>query len=248
MSGFLTLINSHEALIRLLSAQGELSPEDRHTISSIPMTSRSFLSGHFIGREGRSVSTCAILIRGFAVRQKSTGLGDRQIVSLHGPGDALNFQNAFLGVPDYDIRSVEDCVASFVDASVIRALAAELPAVARSLLIGAFTDASIAREWMLNIGRRSARTRLAHFLCEYLDRISLGRHPADGKYELRLTQEQIGDATGMTSVHVNRMLKVLQSELLIKQLGRYLSVPNMEALMYAGEYNPRYLHLPQVNS
>lgn len=115
-------------------------------------------------------------------------------------------------------------------------------------LIGAFTEASTAREWMLNIGRRSARTRLAHFLCEYLDRISLQQHPADGRYELRLTQQQIGDATGMTAVHVNRMLKALQSDKLIKRRGRFLSVPNMVVLMDAGEYNPRYLHLPQANS
>jgi CRP-like cAMP-binding protein len=241
------LINKHEALVRQLSLQGELSLDDQRAISSIPMTSRSFSSGDFIGREGRSVSTCAILISGFAVRQKMTDVGDCQIVSLHGPGDALNFQNAFLDVPDYDIRSVEDCVASFVDASAIRALASERPAVAQSLLTGAFTEASTVREWMLNIGRRSARTRLAHFLCEYLDRISLRRHPADGKYELRLTQEQIGDATGMTAVHVNRMLKALQSDELITQQGRYLSVPNMIALMDAGEYNPRYLHLPQAS-
>lgn len=77
--------------------------------------------------------------------------------------------------------------------------------------------------------------------------MSLRRHSADEKYELRLTQEQIADATGMTAVHVNRMLKALQSEKLIKQLGRFLSVPNMAALMDAGEYNPRYLHLPQSN-
>jgi len=242
------LINSHEALIRQLSVQGELALEDQRAISSIPMTSRSFSPGDFIGREGKSVSTCAILTRGFAVRQKLTGLGDRQIVSLHGPGDALNFQNAFLGVPDYDIRSVEECVVSFFDASAIRVLAAERPAVANSLLIGAFIEASTAREWMLNIGRRSGRTRIAHFLCEYLDRASLRQHPVDGKYELRLTQEQIGDATGMTAVHVNRMLKSLQSDKLIKQLGRFLSAPDMVALMDAGEYNPRYLHLSQAKS
>lgn len=100
------------------------------------MTLRSFTPGDYIGREGKSVSTCAILIRGFAVRQKFTRLGDRQIVSLHGPGDAINLQNAFLEFPDYDILSIEDCVVSFVDASAIRVLAAERPAVARSLLIG----------------------------------------------------------------------------------------------------------------
>ncbi|MES3150796.1 Crp/Fnr family transcriptional regulator [Sphingomonas faeni] len=240
------LIDGHEALIRALSVQGELSLEDQRAVSSIPMTLRFFSSGDFIGREGRSVSTCAVLIRGFAVRQKLTGLGDCQIVSLHGPGDALNFQNAFLEVPDYDVRSVEDCVAAFFDASAMRVLAAERSAVANSLLIGAFTEASTAREWMLNLGRRNARTRLAHFLCEYLDRISLRQHPADGRYKLRLTQEQIGDATGMTSVHVNRMLKDLQSDKLIKQLNRCLIVPDMAALMDAGEYNRRYLHLTQA--
>lgn len=242
------MINSHEALIRQLSGQGELSLEDQRAISSVHMTLLSFSSGDSIRREDRSVPTCAILTRGFAVRQKLTGSGDRQIVSLHGPGDALNFQNAFLDVPDDDIRSVEDCVASFVDASAIRALAAERPAVARSLLIGAFTETSTAREWMLNLGRRSARTRLAHFLCEYLDRMSLRRHPADERYELRLTQEQIGDATGMTAVHVNRMLKVLQSDGLITQLGRFISVPDMEALMDAGEFNSRHLHPSRANS
>ncbi|WP_446741238.1 Crp/Fnr family transcriptional regulator [Sphingomonas sp. H160509] len=99
---------------------------------------------------------------------------------------------------------------------------------------------------MLNLGRRSARTRLAHFLCEYLDRINLQRHPADGRYELRLTQEQIGDATGMTAVHVNRMLKALQTDNLIGHLGRVISVPSIEALMDAGEYSRRYFRLPYV--
>jgi CRP-like cAMP-binding protein len=240
------LIDGYEALISLLGAQGELSREDRHAISSIPMTLRSFASGDFIGREGRSASTCAILNKGFAVRQKITEQGDRQIVSIHGPGDALNFQNAFLGYPDYDIRSVEDSEVYFVDATKIKTLAAERPVVALSLLFGAFTEASTAREWMLNIGRRSARTRLAHFLCEYLDRISLGRHPTDGKYELRLTQEQIADATGMTAVHVNRMLKHLQSEKLIKQAGRSLRVSSMDDLMHAGEYSKGYQNMSNL--
>lgn len=237
------MVKSHYALINELGGHGELSVIDRNAILAIRIKTRSFSSGDFIEREGRPASTCAILNEGFAVRQKTTRLGDRQIVSLHGPGDALTLQNAFLGFPDYDVRSVGDCVVSFFETSAIRALAAERPAVAHSLLVGAFTEASTAREWMLNIGRRSARTRLAHFLCEYLDRISLRVHPADGKYELRLTQEQIADATGMTAVHANRMLKGLQEDKLIIQLGRLLTVPDMAALKEAGEYSDSYRYL-----
>lgn len=236
----------HYALINAIEAHGKLLSDDRNAIMTIRLKARSFLSGDFIGREGRPDSKCAILIEGFAVRQKTTRLGDRQIVSLHGPGDALTLQNAFLGFPDYDVRSVGDCVVSFVETSVIQTLAAERPAVARSFLVGAFTEASIAREWMLNIGRRSARTRLAHFLCEYLDRISLRMHPADGKYELQLTQEQIADATGMTAVHANRMLKGLQTDKLIEQLGRFLTVRDMTALKEAGEYGDSYRYLPDI--
>lgn len=235
--------NGHYSLINALSAHEDIYDDDRSAILAIHLKLHSFMSGDFIGTEGRPSSTCAILVEGFAVRQKTTRLGDRQIVSIHGPGDALTLQNAFLGFPDYDIRSVGDCVVSLVDASTIRALAADRPAVARSLLIGAFTEASIAREWMLNIGRRSARTRIAHFLCEYLDKISLRKHPTDGKHELRLTQEQIADATGMTAVHVNRMLKGLQADKIIKQLGRFLTVLDMNALKEAGEYRDSYRYL-----
>lgn len=180
------------------------------------------------------------------MRQKVTSLGDRQIVSIHGPGDVLNFQNAFLEFPDYDIRAVGACEVSFVEAVTIKELASERPAVARSLLIGAFIEASTAREWMLNMGQRTARTRIAHFLCEYLERVSLHRYRAGNKYELWLTQNQIGDATGMTAVHVNRMLKGLHADNLIIQTGRLISVPNMDALKEAGQYNSRYLHLPQT--
>lgn len=240
------MIKSHYALISAIEAHGKLLSDDRNAIMAIRLKARSFISGDFIGREGRPDSACAILVEGFAVRQKTTRLGGRQIVSLHGPGDALTLQNAFLGFPDYDVRSVGDCVVSFVDASAIRTLAAERPAVAHSFLVGAFTEASTAREWMLNIGRRSARTRLAHFLCEYLDRISFRMHPVDGKYVLQLTQEQIADAIGMTAVHVNRMLKGLQTDKLIKQLGRFLTVPDMTALKEAGEYGDSYRYLPSL--
>lgn len=243
-----TLINSHEALIRLLSAQGDLSLEDKRAIMAIRMTRRSFAIGQLIGREGRPVSNCMILTRGFAAREKTSGEGSRQIVSIHGPGDVLNIQAAFLPIPDCDIRTLEDCEVSLVDAEAIKALATERPAVAHSLLIGAFTDASIAREWILNVGQRDARTRLAHFLCEYLNRISFLGHPADGVYEIRLSQEQIGDATGITAVHVNRMLKSLQAGNLIEQSGRSIRVLDMNALENAGDYNRRYLQLPQVAS
>lgn len=222
--------------MRLLSAHSELSADDQHAILSVPMTMRSFGSGEVISGEGRAVSTCAILDRGFAVRQKLTGLGDRLIVSIYGPGDALNFQDVFLEDPDSDIVATEDCVVSIVAASAIKLLSVERPAVARSLLVSAYIEVSIAREWMLNIGRRDAKARLAFFLCEYLTCIR-GNSDLIGKnYEMGLSQEQIADCIGLTAVHVNRTFKALCSENIIKQRGRYISVPNMGSLERAGDY------------
>jgi CRP-like cAMP-binding protein len=96
---------------------------------------------------------------------------------------------------------------------------------------------------VLNIGRRDARSRLAHLLCEFAVRLeALGLAPDRG-YELPMTQEQLADATGLTSVHVNRVLKSLESEGLITRNRRNISFPDWQRLREVGDFNSRYLHL-----
>ena len=104
-------------------------------------------------------------------------------------------------------------------------------------------DGSIFREWTLNIGRRDARTRVAHLLCEFAVRMEaagLGEH---SHYELPMTQEQLADATGLTSVHVNRTLKGLGADGLIERTQRAITIDSWQNLARAGDFDPGYLHL-----
>jgi CRP-like cAMP-binding protein len=112
--------------------------------------------------------------------------------------------------------------------------------------IDTLVDASIFREWIANIGRRDARTRLAHLLCEFslrLEVAGLGQHT---NYEMPMTQDQLGDATGLTPVHVNRTLKSLEAEGLIERASaRAITIGDWKKLAQAGDFNSNYLHMPE---
>ena len=105
-------------------------------------------------------------------------------------------------------------------------------------------DGAIFREWIANVGRRDARTRIAHLLCEFslrLEAAGLGNHL---EWDLPMTQEQLADCTGLTPVHVNRMLKELDKKGLISRTRRSVTVNDWKALAEAGDFESAYLHLP----
>ena len=99
---------------------------------------------------------------------------------------------------------------------------------------------------MVNVGRRDARGRIAHLLCEFARRLEVADLTEEYRYELPMTQEQIADATGLTPVHVNRVLKGLSRDGLIERERRFVRIPNWEALRRAGGFSELYLHLDQV--
>ena len=119
---------------------------------------------------------------------------------------------------------------------------------AHSALLSAFwrdtlIDAAVFREWMAGTGRRSAYARIAHLLCELFVRLRALGLAGDEGFQLFITQSEIGDALGLTSVHVNRVLKELRGDSLIATPGRFVSILDWEGLQSAGELDPMYLHL-----
>lgn len=104
-------------------------------------------------------------------------------------------------------------------------------------------EGSIFREWIANIGRRDARSRVAHLLCEIAVRLQSAGLITGNRYELPMTQEQLGDATGLTPVHVNRTLQKLHGDGLITRDKRSITIENWKALSGVADFNPGYLHL-----
>jgi CRP-like cAMP-binding protein len=132
---------------------------------------------------------------------------------------------------------------ALVPHDALRGISETHPHLGRMLWFSTLLDASIHREKILSIGRRSAMARIAHILCELLVRLRLVGLADDKGYALPLTQADLADVTGLTSVHVNRMLKKLRDEELLTFRGGQVRVDDWEGLQRVAEFDPTYLHL-----
>ena len=234
--------NPLELLVRKIHAHHPLSPEDRAAIVALPFKHRNLEARAYTLREGDRPDRCAVLLSGFAFRHKVTGDGSRQIMSIHIPGDALDFQNMFLHESDHNVQMLTRGTVAEIPREPLEKLVLENPDVARAVLVFTLVEASIFREWVLNIGRRDARSRIAHLLCEFAYRMEAQGLSIESVYELPMTQEQLADATGLTAVHVNRVLQGLQREGLIQRERRIISFVDWQRLRDVADFNPRYLH------
>jgi len=158
------------SLIRNLEVRSPLSEEDCQAILHLPYKIRVLEPASYIVREGDPPQRSCVLLTGLAYRQKLTGDGARQIVALHLPGEGVDFQNLLLGVSDHNVQMLTQGVIAEISRSAFLEVMAERPAVMRAIMLSTLVDASISREWVLNVGRRCARSRISHLLCEFASR------------------------------------------------------------------------------
>jgi CRP-like cAMP-binding protein len=196
----------------------------------------------YMVREGEKVDQCIVLLSGFAYRHKITGDGQRQIIAIHMPGEFLDLQNSLLGVADHNVQALTRCEVAVVPVAALRKLYEERPRVGQAMWIDTLVDAAIFREWIVNVGRRDSISRLSHLLCEIALRLEEAGLAVDHRYELPMTQEQLADCTGLTPVHVNRVLKELGRLGLINRDKRSVEIVEWDRLQQIGDFNTRYLH------
>ncbi len=234
--------NPLAVLSKKLGLLAELDDLDRQAINALPATIQTVRNGHYLVRQGAQPTNCCLLLSGYACRNKVTADGGRQIVSFHIAGDILDLQHLHLSLADHNVQAISEAEVAWIPKSRLRAMARQRPALAEALWRDTLVDASIFREWVLNVGRRDAKARVAHLLCEFAVRCeAVGLGQAES-FEWPLTQEQIADATGLTTVHVNRTLKALTVEGCIEsQRGRYRT-GDWAALRAAGGFDKIYLH------
>ena len=231
-----------EAMLRKLHRLTALDDADRAALQALPFRPQSLRPNHYLVREGNEITECCILVRGYAMRHKIGGDGGRQIVSFQVAGDMLDLQHIQFSQADHNIETVTEAEVGWVPASRLRQLAQERPKIGEALWRDTLIDASVFREWVRNVGRRDARSRIAHMLCEFATRCEAAGLGRRDRLEMPMTQEQIGDATGLTSVHVNRMLQTMRSEGLVSQQGRVIEVRDWDRLQKVADFNPAYLH------
>jgi CRP-like cAMP-binding protein len=232
-----------ERVLRRLESRAALDAEDRAAVMALPLTYRKLEPAAYMVREGELTETCILLLDGFAYRHKVTGDGERQILSVHMPGEFLDLQNSLLGLADHNVQTLTRCEVAVVPVTSLRALADARPTVGRAMWIDTLIDSAIFREWIVNVGRRDSISRLSHLLCEFALRLDAAGLAKDRCYELPMTQEQLADCTGLTPVHVNRVLKELGRMGLISRDKRSVRILEWDRLQHIGDFNTRYLHL-----
>lgn len=230
------------AVLRKLDALARLDDADRAAIRALPFAVASARANQFLVREGEPATQCCVLLSGYACRHKTTSEGGRQIVSFHIPGDMLDLQHLLLSRADHNVQTITEATYAVVPSAALQAVAQARPNLAEAMWRDTLIDASIFREWVLNVGRRDAKSRVAHMLCEFASRRDAAGLGNPERFELPMTQEQIADATGLTPVHVNRMLAQLTAEGVIERSGRQIRIVDWSRMRRVGDFDPAYLH------
>lgn len=222
-----------------LGGRSDLTPDDLAAIHALPHQERRIVTGAYIVQEGDKAAACQIMLTGFAHRHRFSAEGLRHIVGIHGQGDILNLPSLPPVAAEDFVQALGPVTVAIIPTESLLALCRSHPRISNALWSEVEAEMSIVRAWISNMGRRDARGRIAHLFCE----LAMRDHPAGGRdaFEiiLPLTQAELADATGMTTVHVNRTLRALESEGFIERDRRRILVPDWRRLAELADFRFR---------
>jgi CRP-like cAMP-binding protein len=229
-------------LVTKLTVSNRLDGEDIRAVQSLPIRSQSLRAQETIAADGDRPADSCLITEGFAFRSKTTFDGVRQILSLHIPGEIPDLQSLHLKIMDHDLMTLTPCTLGFIPHDALRRLNIGRPNVAAALWRETLIDAAIFREWIVNVGRRSATARMAHLLIEIYRRLEAVGRAKDGGFEFPITQSMLGDCLGLSAVHVNRVLQDLRRDGLLKVNRADFQILQREELERLAEFDATYLH------
>lgn len=230
-------------LVTRMGAIGSVTEAEAAAILSLPHTLRQMTPGWEIAREGDHPSQSCLVIEGTCCRFKIAANGARQIVSYHIGGDLPDLQSCYLGRLDHNFSALTFGTVAFIPHHALKSLMTDNPELAVKFWREAFIDGSVSREWLCNIGRRSADVRIAHLICELFVRHRAAGTAERHSFPFHFTQAAIGDSQGLSTVHVNRVLQRLKVDQLIEIADKRLTILDWPVLQEFGDFDAGYLHL-----
>lgn len=229
--------------LRKLEARDVLSDEERATLIACAGDEVLFPAGTDLVREGARPDTSMLVIDGFTSRYRDAPDGSRQIMAIHVPGDFVDLHSLLLKEMDHSVGALSACRVMRFPHVRLRALTQTHPHLTRLLWLMTLIDSSIHREW-LAAAAHPAPEQIAHLICELYVRLEItGLIGADRSFNLPLTQTELGEALGLSAVHVNRSLQQLRSEGLFTWQSQTIQILDWDALQRRAAFDDRYLHL-----
>jgi CRP-like cAMP-binding protein len=232
-----------EKLIATIQTRYAFSEEEADLLRSRMTETADFKTGDLIVPEGKPINHSSLLIDGVSCRSKYTADGSRQIMEFNIPGDFVDLHSYPLEVLDHSITALADCRIVKLQHHDITQIIQDHPRMARIMWFATMVDASIHREWLVCLGTRTGVTRVAHLFCEMFYRLRVVGLTQENSYRFPITQVELAQALGFTSIHVNRMLRDLRDEGLATFRNKTVEIHDLGALEELAEFNPAYLYL-----
>jgi CRP-like cAMP-binding protein len=232
-------------LIRKLEQFDRISDAERRLLEQAVVRQRAAAKGEDLVREGDRPSESLFLITGFAARYNLVRTGKRQITALHVPGDFVDLHSFLVKRMDHSVMTMTACTVGVVPHDALRAISETQPHLTRLLGVNIAVDAAIHRHWIVNIGRQSALEHTAHLFCEMFWRLQAVGLTEGHSFKFPLTQAELGDTLGLSTVHVNRVVQELRKEGLITWRGETVIVEDWPRLQQLAEFDPTFLSLEQ---
>jgi len=231
-----------EALLRRMESVYSFTEDEKEAVARLPFKAVDVGPHRDIVNEGHIAIQSCVVVAGITCWSKLTSSGKRQITSVAFSGDMPDLHGYHLKPLDSNLSTITPCRLGFVSHDALKILFEQQPNVASAMWRLTLIDAAVFREWVTNVGGRPAYSRIAHLFCEFFLRASRFGLRSDGACSMPLTQTEIGECTGLSTVHVNRNIQQLRAEKLISLEAGVLTVLDWEGLQAAGDFDPASLH------
>lgn len=227
----------------LQSRSNALDAQERRILEGSILELRRYEARRTVIRRETILDVSLYLIEGVMCRYLDNRRGDRQFLSVQVPGDFVDLHGYPLKALDHDVATLTATQVAIVPHAELDRLIAAYPALARKLWFSTLLDAALHREWIFKLGRLPAQGRVAHFLCETELRLRAVGLSDGVAFELPLTQTDLAEICGLTSIHVNRVLRDLRERGLCTLRGGTVEIHDRASLVRLGEFDPAYLYL-----
>ena len=236
------------SLLHTLQIDGPLAPKSVEAIISAFSKIIIVRRHDVVLRESETPSVITAMIEGMALRHRHLATGKRQIVGMVVPGDLCDLSAVYFDRLDYGVEAVTDCTIATATAEAVKQMIGEHPDIGQALWRSTMRSEAVLREWVVNLGRRPAHQRIAHFLCEFVMRTRPLANTSNERRPFPLTQDEIADVTGLTVVHVNRVLQDLRSTGILTLERRQLTIHGWDRICLMAEFEAGYLHAGHIIS
>ena len=232
-----------QLFLRRLTSRSTLTDEEANAVLGLKGQEKRIAAHVDVVRLGEPVDHSCLVVDGLLGRFGQNRDGARQITCLHIPGDMGDLSSVVSPKSGWGLAALAPTTLLRLPHADLRRLAARYPGVAEAFWRDCVADGSNFSEWVVNVGRRDAITRIAHLLCEMAVRCERAGQGDRSSFPLPITQTDLGDATGLTSVHVNRTLMKLRAQAIVTLQGGTVTVHDWDGLVAAGEFDDGFLLL-----